>query len=159
YRPRPAVPVQVSYGIQKATAANAAPKAMTKGALEMPVLRSLSMPPDSIDDAEWRQIAARAGERVAFQPATLALIREKAPNFTPKMLDHLKQTVAQDTVRNELDFHLRIHDWFSKGQVTTFEKLNQRVYAELFLTPKSDPWLGLVADDAFSAIEGGGVVV
>jgi hypothetical protein len=32
------------------------------------------------------------------------------------------------------------------------------VYAELFLTPKSDPWLGLVPPGAFSGIENDGVV-
>ena len=35
------------------------------------------------------------------------------------------------------------------------ETLNARVYASLFLTPRSDPWLGL-APDVYSAIEGDG---
>ena len=37
------------------------------------------------------------------------------------------------------------------------EELNQRVYATLFLTPRSDPWLGLLPVDSYSAVEGGGV--
>lgn len=32
------------------------------------------------------------------------------------------------------------------------------VYAELFLTPKSDPWLGLKPSDAYSALDHDGVV-
>jgi hypothetical protein len=32
------------------------------------------------------------------------------------------------------------------------------VYTSLFLTPASDPWLGLRPGDAFAAIEGDGVV-
>jgi hypothetical protein len=33
---------------------------------------------------------------------------------------------------------------------------NERVYAELFLTPGSDPWLGLVSPDTYLALTPGG---
>ena len=36
--------------------------------------------------------------------------------------------------------------------------MNERVYAELFLTPSSDPWLGLVQSDVYTAIENDGLV-
>jgi hypothetical protein len=36
--------------------------------------------------------------------------------------------------------------------------LNEKVYTELFLTPKSDPWLGLKPSDAYSALDHDGVV-
>ena len=32
------------------------------------------------------------------------------------------------------------------------EDLNRRVYAELFLTPRSDPWLGLVPEATYTAL-------
>ena len=32
-----------------------------------------------------------------------------------------------------------------------------RVYAELFLTPSSDPWLGLVPSDTYTALRDGGL--
>ena len=32
--------------------------------------------------------------------------------------------------------------------------LTNRIYDELFLTPRTDPWFGLVAADTYSAIEG-----
>ena len=38
------------------------------------------------------------------------------------------------------------------------DAFNEKVYAELFLSPKSDPWLGLFSDDTYTALEGGGVV-
>ncbi len=89
----------------------------------------------------------------------MALMQEKAPSFEARMLANLKRTVAEDTLRNEYDLHLRIHQWFANSYYrVTFEALNQRVYAELFLTPASDPWLGLLQDEAFSAVAGGGVV-
>jgi hypothetical protein len=31
------------------------------------------------------------------------------------------------------------------------------VYAELFLTPSSDPWLGLVPEGAYTALTNGGL--
>ena len=40
----------------------------------------------------------------------------------------------------------------------TVDSLNSRVYAELFLTPESDPWLGLAPRNQFSALENGGLV-
>jgi hypothetical protein len=38
------------------------------------------------------------------------------------------------------------------------EKFNDKVYAELFFTPKTDPWLGLLMPDAYTAIDNSGVV-
>ena len=36
--------------------------------------------------------------------------------------------------------------------------LNERVYADLFLTPRRDPWLGLVPADTYTALDNNGVV-
>ena len=37
-------------------------------------------------------------------------------------------------------------------------RLMKKVYAELFMTPRSDPWLGLMMSDTYTAIENAGVV-
>jgi hypothetical protein len=49
---------------------------------------------------------------------------------------------AEDTVRNEYLFHSRIHQWLAEPVTHDVETLNRRIYAELFLTPETDPWLG-----------------
>jgi hypothetical protein len=74
-------------------------------------------------------------------------------------LTNLQITIAQDTSQNEYQLHRAIHEWFAAGDaaVRTFDQLNDRVYAELFLTPKSDPWLGLAPADAYPALDGGGL--
>ena len=36
--------------------------------------------------------------------------------------------------------------------------LHEKVYAELFLTPDSDPWLGLFSTDVYTALDNGGIV-
>ena len=54
-----------------------------------------------------------------------------------------------DTVRNEYLLHRRIHERFAEGdppETADVDALNEWVYAELFLTPSSDPWLGLARE-------------
>ena len=71
--------------------------------------------------------------------------------------DSPQETLLIDAVRNEYDLHRRIHAWFARSEAgDDVEALNERVYDELFLTPSSDPWLGLVPSDAYSALDGGG---
>jgi hypothetical protein len=40
---------------------------------------------------------------------------------------------------------------------TDLEKFNEKVYAELFLTPRSDAWLGLLQRDVYVGIDNGGI--
>jgi hypothetical protein len=66
------------------------------------------------------------------------------------------QSLAADTARNEVRFHARIHQWFMDGQVSDLESLNSRVYAEIFLTPRDDPWLGLGSEGVYTGTSSGG---
>ena len=45
-----------------------------------------------------------------------------------------------------------ISQWFVRGEVKDLESLNERVYADLFLTPSDDPWLGLNPSSVFAAL-------
>ncbi|HNC44181.1 MAG TPA: hypothetical protein PLU80_08445, partial [Acidobacteriota bacterium] len=69
-----------------------------------------------------------------------------------------ERSVALDTVRNEYLFHTRMYDWLQAGEGENVDQLNERVYAELFLTPSSDPWLGLLPADTYTAIQNEGIV-
>jgi len=98
------------------------------------------------------------------QPTTaeaMQLTRSKSIVETPmmRMVGNLQRSIAGDTVRNEYQFHTRIHEWLASGGANqNLDAFNQRVYAELFLTPDSDPWLGLAPADTFSALDNGGLV-
>ena len=71
----------------------------------------------------------------------------------------LEANVAWDTDRNELGPHATIHGWFEGAQGPwTFEDLARRVYAELFLTPADDPWLGFSTPLIFTGLPGDGVL-
>jgi hypothetical protein len=75
-----------------------------------------------------------------------------------QLVSNFERYVALDTVRNEYLMHTKLHAWLSMGLYSdNLDDLNQKVYSELFLTPGSDPWLGLYSPDTYTALEGGGV--
>jgi hypothetical protein len=41
-------------------------------------------------------------------------------------------------------------------QTWSLDRMNDWVYAQVFLTPRQDPWLGLASQNVFSAIDGNG---
>ena len=66
--------------------------------------------------------------------------------------------MALDGVKNEYLLHRRIHEWYAKGEAPAeLNALNERVYAELFLTPSSDPWLGLAPANVYTALDRDGL--
>ena len=71
-----------------------------------------------------------------------------------------ERSMAEDTVRNEYLFHSTIHDWLANDTAPRdLKQLNEKVYAELFLTPSTDPWLGLMPADSYSALDNNGVAI
>ena len=126
-------------------------------------------------DPTWRAIAALHAEDARLDAGALGLIRSKQPDGvdamrlatsklyveTPmmRMVRGLEHSIAEDTVRNEYQLHARLHQWFADGNAPQdLAVLNKKVYAELFLTPDSDPWLGLAPADVFSALDNSGLV-
>jgi hypothetical protein len=163
----------------------AAPVTTSKMAIERPMLRSGAQDAsiqdrDRLDklstDAVWQKIAALHSDDAALDASAIRLIQYKQPptaaeaariTFSKgrvespmvRMLENLQRSIAEDTVRNEYQLHSRIHEWFVNGTVpANLDALNAKVYAQLFLTPDSDAWLGLAPDDVFSALDGGGLV-
>jgi len=78
----------------------------------------------------------------------------KALTETPllRQLRFLNTAVAEDSIRNEYQLHRRIHEWLSTQQYVSVQRLNARVYPELFLMSLDDPWYGLKPESAYSAI-------
>jgi hypothetical protein len=107
---------------------------------------------ESIAFDPWNAIGEQRKGDVHFGEGTLALMGSKQ-KLTDRLLDNLRRSVAGDTAFNEYDLHLRAHEWFVSGEVKDLYSLNERVYDELFLTPSSDPWLGLLSDSVFTGIE------
>ncbi len=148
------------------SARRAAPVAVGKRAVEIPAVRAIQ--PDVMDvvadsdGAVWRKVAGLPRHAAELGKGSLALMRSKVPAMDDeafaRMAATFRRAVLTDTVRNEYDLHRRIHAWFARSQAgDDVEALNERVYDELFLTPSSDPWLGLVPAHAYSALDGGGL--
>jgi hypothetical protein len=142
---------------------------MTKMAVEQPLLDSVSFgilakvrrSPERTDEVQ------AALDLKGFDDRSLALMKRKHfgtrkvsdGEFQP-VLARLRKTVAEDTLLNENEIRPAIRRLFveAHGRLT-LEALNRKVYDGVFLTPQSDPWLGLVPSDAFTGIAGEGIVV
>ncbi len=117
-----------------------------------------------LDQASRNHIAAKNPH--ARQAGALAISKSRVENPILRMVRVLQSSIALDTVKNEYLFHRQIHDWLAAGPNSApdsnneydVDVLNERVYAELFLTPSSDPWLGLMPADTYTALENNGVV-
>jgi hypothetical protein len=118
--------------------------AQTKIAIERPLLRQLTL------GTRVPEIPFEVTEDVVFSAPSLALMRTKQP-LTKELMANLRRTVAADTRVND-EMHGVIHGWLAAGEVRDLASLNERIYAELFLTPSDDPWLGLNPSSAFAAI-------
>lgn len=150
----------------------AEPIAAPKAIVEMPMVaavRAAGAPPLPSAPAApppwWQALLQYRATQDALTAPSRALMRTKlAPGSTEqefaRRLAAFERSMAEDTVRNEFGLHRQLHAWFVADPSRSSERdaLDGRVYTELFLTPRSDPWLGLMPAEAFSGIEGDGIV-
>lgn len=141
--------------------------ALSKSVVELPIVRQLRSARNQqaltkiTDEASWQKLATRVESRLDANSLALmkAKVDPKATGDFAKTVQQFEQNMALDTVRNEYLLHGQLYQWLLAGNGTQdFAALNQRVYAEMFLTPQSDPWLGLNPAEAFAAIEQDGRV-
>jgi len=142
--------------------------AVTKAITETSILRSMTAAPEALgavtDEAVWRKIAQRHLNDAQLDARSIGLIQRQTQkalvNKTEldSLVDKLEQNIALDTVRNEYLLHTKLYAWLINDQNRSqLDALNKKVYAELFLTPATDPWLGLFSPDTYMALEGGGI--
>jgi len=139
-----------------------------KMAVELPTLRRTTIAPlteatspsafAKLSDENWARLARLHQPRIILDQSSLTVMQRKLPSTASmaNVISSFEQAIAQDTVRNEYVFHAQIHNWFANGEFTnteaTLTALNRRVYDQLFLTPASDPWLGLVNENIYTGI-------
>ena len=141
------------------------------GSEEIPMLKSFQ----TADDTTWLQLARLHASDSQLDASSITLISTKYPtakeaarmavsktaveNPLTSALRNLQNSIAEDTVRNEYQLHSQIHEWFMNGTASSdLAKFNSLVYAKLFLTPDSDPWLGLVPANTITALDNNGLV-
>jgi hypothetical protein len=150
----------------------AAPLAVSKMRVESPMLNSFQFAEQNqnalkeiTDQATWSKIAQLYADDAKLDQNSISLIRAKKfqsdntkkENLQPA-IGKFETAMALDTVRNEYMLHSQIHQWFIQdNQTSNVAALNEKVYTQLFLTPSSDPWLGLAPSDSYSAIDNDGI--
>lgn len=154
------------------TAREAAPFAESKMVTELPILQRFAADDPLLrpENELWAKIARFHAGEARLDAGSLALMADKLPPaaramplaVTKAMVEtplariarSFQSSIAQDTVYNEYVFHRRIHEWFALDRAAALkvDDLNEKVYAQLFLTPSSDPWLGLVPANTYTAL-------
>lgn len=138
--------------------------AMTKAATQMPLVNALSPPvirgfePEPFD---WQPLAERhwADWRLSFKTRMLVARKHLAATGVADgqeghAVAKFERLVGLDSVRNEYLLHTILHSWLAMplDAVPDLTAFNDRVYEQLFLTPRSDPWLGLMTPETFLAL-------
>ena len=153
-------------GGAKPSAALAAPIAASKMMVEAPMVRAIQADvvplPTPANAPAWARLLQRHAPDARLDASSRGLVRAKMGEADDaafgRKLASFEQVMAEDTVRNEYTLHLVVHEWLAMSPAPEdLESLNGRVYASLFLTPRSDPWLGLLSEDAYSGIEAEGI--
>ncbi|MBD2386689.1 hypothetical protein [Cylindrospermum sp. FACHB-282] len=154
------------------TATIAGSLAVSKMVVERPMLKAIQPAQQNqnalveiTDEKAWNKIAQLYAVDAKLDKNSISLIKAKKFHSGNNQIDNLlalvknfETTMAVDTVRNEYILHNQIHQWFiQNNQTSNVESLNEKVYAELFLTPSSDPWLGLLPSDSYSALDNDGI--
>ena len=143
------------------------PLAMTKAATETSIIRAMTMATEGLgrvtDEEAWKKIAQKHSHLAILDEQSIALIKRQNPALGDEELQRLlrkfQELIALDTVRNEYLIHSKLYTWLMRDPARhDVNKLNEKVYASLFLTPNSDPWLGLFSTDVYTALDRGGVV-
>jgi hypothetical protein len=112
---------------------------------------------DSILDNGSIQLMQVKNPLPAAEASKLAMSKMAIETPFMRLINNFQRSMAEDSVRNEYLFHSEIHRWFASENFNQdLDVLNEKVYTELFLTPSSDPWLGLIPKDTYSALDNNG---
>ena len=116
----------------------------------------------NLEDArldESSRVLLRVKHPPAAEAGEISVSKVRVEDPLLRAIRNLERSISEDTLRNELLLHHAIHRWFAARAPETVSvgALNDRIYAELFLSPRNDPWLGLVPKETISALDGEGL--
>jgi len=72
------------------------------------------------------------------------------------LIEKLSLQIDADTALGELGLHIEIRKLFLELGEPSMVVLNKRIYADLFLTPATDPWLGVATPGVFTGLPSDG---
>jgi hypothetical protein len=71
----------------------------------------------------------------------------------------LEKRVAGDTLINQYALQPMVTRLFARGMGEDFEQLNKVIYSDVFVTPRSDAWLGMAQPGGFTGLPADGLSV
>jgi hypothetical protein len=98
----------------------------------------------------------------AFPDATLAATRATSKSAVEmpmlRAFTTFNKSASLDTVKNNYMLRVKILAFLAASSTErwSLDRINDWVYAQVFLTPRQDPWLGLASQNVFTAIDGNG---
>ncbi len=161
-------PVKPVSGIP--TAAEVMPRAMSKAMPvgELSIVNSISDDfskfQPQLDFEDWKKLAALYASNAKIDISGTAFIRRqtgktiKENEFT-ELLQNLGVFLALDTTRNDFLMRTEVYETISNSRrLSNLETINEQIYAQVFLTPKTDEWLGLYTPTLYTALDGNGII-
>lgn len=143
----------------------------SKSGVEMPLLRAVSPQRELLVDAsapsagneQFKAAAALRADGSNLDRNSIELIRSQNPSALAdpsalqRTVQKFEELLAADTLQNNYQLRRQVLRWLLDAEKPIeLAALNTRVYSELFLTPREDPWLGLVTEGTYSALTGDG---
>ena len=168
---------------ERVAAAQAVPMALGKMKMEAPILAAAGDslggrptrapgPFQAPDDLELTILGARLIGGLQLHPNTQTIIAAERP-FEALVAEAergaallaLEQALVvaleQDTAKNTLELAPRVHAELARraraGEALELAAVDVWLYARLFETPASDPWLGLVDPSVYTGLVEGGI--
>lgn len=147
--------------------------AMSKSRMELPDLRTAGFDVGALSDddrPQWTALGMRAwpatSHRLDARSRSLIAALHNSAGPTPAtpselaaMIAQLEADLAADTALAELRLRPAIRRLLlAAGPAPDFDALNRQIYAQVFHTPRSDAWLGLLPRTQFTGLPGDGVV-
>jgi hypothetical protein len=148
--------------VPRALEAGVAPT--TKAAVERPILARLESDPlafriEARTARRWDRVPV-AEREAKLDASSLALMEYKlgldGAAMRP-MVASFERSMAEDQERNERQIRPRVRALIARSTLP-LDALTDRVYGDVFLTPSTDPWLGLLPADTYAALDHNGVV-
>ncbi len=129
--------------------------AMAKAIVEFPLLQAVapSTLPAPATRVAWQDLANAPSSRYDERVLALVTLKSRDASGSAALLAQMERSARADGLRNSTIASGIIHEWLAETGPTEFDAINARMYTELFMTPISDPWLGLRSGPMFDALE------
>ena len=138
----------------------AAPIAVGKSAVEIPLLRNMASPIAPKEVSGQSSPSAQVAAPLALAKRLVEAPMLRSFDNSPRIVS-LRRMISLDTVENNYMRRTRILAFIAGPAAESslsLAAINEWVYSQVFLTPSDDPWLGLAPPDVFSAIDCDGQV-